>query len=201
MVIFYNFSKGGRYLIVSEVLSWKGFWKVLTLNINSLGSCLIAKRGTMYEAQKKYREHLRIWLYRNRTQYKTITSKTSGTMVWNGDWSNTQWGATGYRINAGSGGNFATGWNGFTLESYQDVYIQFTKVTSGDYPYVNFGNNIDYNANGNGVKKISNPNSGTYSGHQGSVYVSGGTNSNWIIQSCYIMNTDGTISDEKYWGQ
>ena len=43
MVIFYNFSKGGRYLIVSEVLSWKGFWKVLTLNIYFLAECIIKK--------------------------------------------------------------------------------------------------------------------------------------------------------------
>lgn len=46
MVIFYNFSKGGRYLIVSEVLSWKGFWKVLTLNINILDCILTSNKSS-----------------------------------------------------------------------------------------------------------------------------------------------------------
>ena len=52
MVIFYNFSKGGRYLIVSEVLSWKGFWKVLTLNINKLGNCLLIKKDRVLSTSR-----------------------------------------------------------------------------------------------------------------------------------------------------
>lgn len=78
--------------------------------------------------------------------------------------------------------------------------MQITKVTSGDFPYINFGNAISYNANGNGVTKTGNPATGTYNAHQTTCYVSGGTNTNFVIHACYIMNTDGIISEEKYYG-
>lgn len=118
-------------------------------------------------------------------------------MVWNGD---TDAYGGGYRLNPNSGGNMAGGWDGFTLETYQNVYMQITKVTAGDYPYINFGNAIAYNANGNGVTKTFNPATGTYNAHQRTCYVSGGTNTNFVIHACYIMNTDGIISEEKYYG-